>query len=70
MTYAEIIREYARQRGLRRRLVRLPVLTPRASRFCLGLLTPVYGRVAGAMVESLRNETVVRTSDAARTRSR
>ncbi len=66
VTYAEILREYARQRGLRRHLVRLPVLTSRAARFWLGLLTPVYGHVAGAMVESLRNETVVRTSDAAR----
>jgi uncharacterized protein YbjT (DUF2867 family) len=66
VTYAEILREYARQRGLRRRLVRLPVLTPRASRFCLGLLTPVYGQVAGAMVDSLRNETVVRTDGALR----
>lgn len=62
VTYAEILREYARQRALRRRLFRLPLLTGRASRFCLGLLTPVYGQVAGAMVDSLRNETVVRTS--------
>jgi hypothetical protein len=67
VSYAEILREYARQRGLRRRLVRLPILTPRASRFCLGLLTPVYGRVAGAMVDSLRNETVVRADGALRT---
>jgi uncharacterized protein YbjT (DUF2867 family) len=59
VTYAEIIREYARQRGLRRRLVRSPLATPRASRFFLGLITPVYGRVAGALVDSLRNETVV-----------
>jgi hypothetical protein len=66
VTYAEIAREYARQRGLRRRLVRLPVLTPRALRFCLRLLTPEYGKVAGAMVESLRNETVVRTNAALR----
>ena len=66
VTYGEILREYARQRGLRRRLLRLPVLTPRASRFCLGLLTPVYGQVAGAMVDSLRNETVVHTDAAVR----
>jgi uncharacterized protein YbjT (DUF2867 family) len=66
VTYGEILREYARQRGLRRRLLRLPVLTPRASRFCLGLLTPVYGQVAGAMVDSLRNQTVVRTDAAVR----
>jgi uncharacterized protein YbjT (DUF2867 family) len=65
VSYAEIIREYARQRGLRRPLLRMPLLTPAACRFFLGLITPVYGRVAGAMVESLRNETVVNT-DAAR----
>jgi uncharacterized protein YbjT (DUF2867 family) len=66
VTYGEILCEYARQRGLRRRMLALPVLTPRASRFCLGVLTPVYGRVAGAMVDSLRNETVVHTEAAAR----
>jgi uncharacterized protein YbjT (DUF2867 family) len=67
VSYAEIIREYARQRGLRRRLVAVPLLSPAASRFFLGLLTPVYGRVAGDMVESLRNETVVRHTDALHT---
>jgi uncharacterized protein YbjT (DUF2867 family) len=64
VTYGEILREYARQRGLRRRTLRLSVLTPRACRVGLGLLTPAYGRVAGAMVDSLRNETVVRTDAA------
>jgi uncharacterized protein YbjT (DUF2867 family) len=67
VSYAEIIREYARQRSLRRRLIRLPLLTEDVSRFCLGLITPVYGRVAAAMVESLRNETVVQTSTALET---
>ncbi len=61
VTYAEIIREYARQRGLRRPLLRSSLLTPRRSRFVLGLITPVYGQVAGALVEGLRNETVVRS---------
>jgi hypothetical protein len=59
VTYAELLREYARQRGLRRRLVHTSLLTPRVSRFFLGLMTPVYGQVAGALVEGLRNETVV-----------
>jgi uncharacterized protein YbjT (DUF2867 family) len=66
VTYGEILREYARQRGLHRRVLPLPVVTPRVSRFCLGLLTPAYGQVAGAMVDSLRNETVVRTDAAVR----
>ncbi|HET7046819.1 MAG TPA: SDR family oxidoreductase [Solirubrobacteraceae bacterium] len=64
VSYGEIIREYAQQRGLRRRLIRLPLLTPRISRLCLALITPVYGRVAAAMVDSLRNETVVHTAAA------
>ncbi len=64
VSYTEIMLQYARQRGLKRRLVAAPLLSPAASRFFLGLLTPVYGRVAGAMVESLRNETVVNTSHA------
>jgi uncharacterized protein YbjT (DUF2867 family) len=64
VTYADVMREYARQRGLHRGVVRVPLITPRASRVLLGLLTPVYGRVAAAMVESLRNETIVTSSAA------
>jgi uncharacterized protein YbjT (DUF2867 family) len=64
VTYADVIREYARQRGLRRRVIATRLLTPRTSRLLLGLVTPVYGRVAGAMVESLRNETIVRSPTA------
>jgi Protein of unknown function (DUF2867) len=47
--------------------VPVALLSPAASRFFLGLLTPVYGRVAGEMVESLRNETVVKRADALNT---
>jgi uncharacterized protein YbjT (DUF2867 family) len=66
VTYADVMREYARQRGLRRRVVRMPLITPRASAVLLGLLTPVYGRIAATMVESLRNETIVTTPAAQR----
>jgi uncharacterized protein YbjT (DUF2867 family) len=59
VTYAELMREYARQRGLHRPLIRLPFLTPRIARMLLGLLRTTYGPVAAAMVESLRNETIV-----------
>jgi hypothetical protein len=59
VTYAEVMREYARQRKLRRRVVPMPVSTVRAWRLLLGMLTPAYGRVATAMLESLRNETIV-----------
>ena len=54
------MREYARQRGLRRLAHPVPVLTPRLSSLWLGLVTPVYARVGRKLIESLRNETVVR----------
>jgi uncharacterized protein YbjT (DUF2867 family)/ligand-binding SRPBCC domain-containing protein len=63
-TYGELMREYARQRGLRRLLVPVPVLTPRLSSLWLGLVTPVYARVGRTLVESLPHETVVRDPSA------
>jgi uncharacterized protein YbjT (DUF2867 family) len=59
VTYAELMREYARQRNLRRRVLPMPVRTGRAWRLFLGVLTPTHGRVASTMLDSLRNETVV-----------
>jgi hypothetical protein len=53
------MKEYALQRGLRRWMIRVPVLSPRLSSLWLGLVTPVYARVGGELVESLRNQTVV-----------
>ena len=51
--------EYARQRGLRRVMVAVPVLSPRLSSLWLALVTPLYARVGRKLVESLRNETTV-----------
>ena len=59
-TYGELMREYARQRGLRRVLVRVPVLTPRLSSLWLGLVTPLNARIGRKLIESLPYETVVR----------
>ena len=66
VSYGELIREYARLRGLRRRLVAVPVLTPRLSSLWLGLVTPVYARIGRKLVDSLRNETVVEDDRARR----
>jgi uncharacterized protein YbjT (DUF2867 family) len=63
-TYGDLMREYARQRGLRRLLIRVPVLTPRLSSLWLGLVTPVYARVGRKLIESLPHETVVRLPSA------
>jgi uncharacterized protein YbjT (DUF2867 family) len=67
VAYLDLMREYARQRGLRRLMLPVPVLTPRLSSLWLGLVTPVYARVGRALVDGLRNETVVRDDAARRT---
>jgi uncharacterized protein YbjT (DUF2867 family) len=64
VTYAEVMREYARQRKLSRRVLPMPVRSARAWRLFLGMLTPTHGRVAATMLDSLRNETVVSDSAA------
>lgn len=66
VSYGDLMREYARQRGLRRLLIPVPLLTPRLSSLWLRLVTPVYARVGRALVDGLRNETVVRDDAAAR----
>jgi len=66
LAYGGIMREYARQRGLRRLLISVPVLTPRLSSLWLGLVTPVYARVGRQLIEGMRNPTVVRDESALR----
>lgn len=60
VSYEDIMREYARQRNLRRYMISVPVLTPRLSSLWLGLVTPVYARIGRKLVDSIRNPTVVR----------
>ena len=67
VSYGEIMREYARQRGLRRWLVSVPVLTPYLSSLWLGLTTPVYARIGRKLIESLRTPSVVEDDRALRT---
>jgi lipocalin/uncharacterized protein YbjT (DUF2867 family)/ligand-binding SRPBCC domain-containing protein len=67
VSYGDMMREYARLRGLRRVLLPVPVLTPRLSGLWLGLVTPAQARVGRALVEGLRNPTVVRSPAALET---
>jgi uncharacterized protein YbjT (DUF2867 family) len=67
LTFGEMMRRYARQAGLPRRLI-VPVraLTPSLSSHWVGLVTPVPGRLARPLVESLVHEAVCRDRDIAR----
>jgi uncharacterized protein YbjT (DUF2867 family) len=60
ISYRGIMEEYARQRGLKRWMIPVPVLTPRLSSLWLGLVTPIYARIGRKLIEGVRNETVVR----------
>jgi uncharacterized protein YbjT (DUF2867 family) len=64
VSYGEVMHEYARQRGLRRFMLPVPVLTPRLSSLWLGLVTPLYARVGRKLIDSLRHPTIVHDSSA------
>jgi hypothetical protein len=66
VSYGDLMREYARQRGLRRWMISVPVLTPRLSSLWLGLVTPVHARVGRKLIDSIRHPTVVRDQAARR----
>ena len=66
VSYGDVMREYARQRGLRRLTIALPVLTPRLSSLWLGLVTPLYARVGRKLIDSIRHTTVVQNDTALR----
>jgi uncharacterized protein YbjT (DUF2867 family) len=60
VTYGDLVREYARQRGLKRWLISVPVLTPYLSSLWLALVTPASAQVGRHLIEGLRNPTIVR----------
>lgn len=67
VSYSDLMREYARQRGLRRWMVPVPFLTPRLSSLWLGLVTPIFARVGRKLIDSIRHPTLVRDDAAAKT---
>lgn len=64
VSYADIMRIYARQRSLPLRMIPVPVLTPYLSSLWLGLVTPVYARVGRKLIQSIVHPTVVRDDTA------
>lgn len=66
VSYRDLMREYARQRGLRRLMISVPVLTPRLSSLWLGLVTPLYARIGRKLIDSIKHPSVC-SDDAALT---
>jgi uncharacterized protein YbjT (DUF2867 family) len=59
VSYIGIMREYARQRKLRRWIVRVPFLSLSLSSRWLTLITPVYAAIGRTLIASVRNPSVV-----------
>jgi uncharacterized protein YbjT (DUF2867 family) len=66
VSYLDLMREFARQRGLRRLIIPVPVLSPRLSSLWLGLVTPLVAHVGRELIDSVRNDTVVEDDRARR----
>jgi uncharacterized protein YbjT (DUF2867 family) len=59
VSYVDLMKEYARQRGLKRLIIPVPVLSPYLSSLWLGLITPLYARIGEKLIDSIRYPTIV-----------
>jgi hypothetical protein len=59
VSYGGLMKEYARQRGLKRFVISITFLTPRLSSLWLGLVTPLYVRVGRKLIDSICHATIV-----------
>ncbi|MFA7382094.1 MAG: SDR family oxidoreductase [Desulfurivibrionaceae bacterium] len=66
MSFREMMLRAATVMGLSRLLLPVPILSPRLSSFWLILFTPIPYRMAAALVEGLRSETVIQNDHAQR----
>jgi len=67
LTYRDMFRIYAEERGLTRRIIDVPVLTPRLSSLWVGLVTPLPAGTARPLIAGLDNEVLVRDDAALHT---
>src|SRR5512135_436140 len=64
LTYAGMMTGYARARGLKRRLLAVPVLTPRLSSYWVHSVTHIPVSIARPLIRGLGNEVIVRDTAA------
>jgi uncharacterized protein YbjT (DUF2867 family) len=64
LTYADMCLSYARERNLRRWLVRTPFNLPRLSAYWVHMVTPIHWRVVAPLIEGLRANLIVRDETA------
>ena len=64
LTYGDMMRIYAEIRGLKRRFVPVPFLTPYLSSHWVGLVTPLNSKIVRPLVKGLNNELTVQDTKA------
>ena len=64
LTYADMLLKYAKERGLKRWLIRTPFYAPRLSAYWVHLVTPIHWRVIAPLIEGLRANLIVRDDTA------
>jgi len=64
LTYAEMSLEYAKERGLKRSLIRTPFYAPRLSAYWVHMVTPIHWRLVLPLIEGLRAKLIVRDETA------
>jgi uncharacterized protein YbjT (DUF2867 family) len=64
LTYADMILEYAKERGLKRTLIRTPFYAPRLSAYWVHMVTPIHWRIVLPLIEGLHARLIVRDGTA------
>src|SRR4029077_4803343 len=64
VAYVDLMREYAQRVGLHRVVIRIPLASPRISGLWLSVVTPVYASIGRELIDSLRDDTIVRSGSA------
>lgn len=64
MSFKDMLTRAARVMGCKRWLIPVPLLTPRLSSYWLLLVTPVSFRIAKALIDGLKSETVITNDNA------
>jgi uncharacterized protein YbjT (DUF2867 family) len=65
LSFQQMMRQAAEVMGLKRYLFPVPVLSPRLSSYWLILFTPIPYKLASALVEGLKSETILQNDNAA-----
>lgn len=66
LSFQEMMKQAAEVMGLKRYLIPVPVLSPRLSSYWLILFTPIPFKLASALVEGLKSETVLQNDNGAK----